>query len=153
VHTYYLLPSHRNFSYSNQPDGDKRSCQQKVEEAQTALKQSKEKNYYKILGVPRNADLKTIKKEYKRLALQWHPDKNADNKEQAEKMFQDISEAYEVLSDKELRAKYDRGEPVFENQGGGQQRGHHFNPNMFFHQGGGQHFRHGGGQRMHFNFG
>ena len=153
-----------------------------MEEAQVALKQSKEKNYYKILGVPRNADLKQIKKEYKKLALQWHPDKNED-KEKAEKMFQDISEAYgeliellvhlipwslqlisyipscskEILSDKELRAKYDRGEPVFENQGGGG-GAHHFNPNHFFHHGGGgQHFRHGGGrgggQRMHFNFG
>ncbi|KAL3787333.1 hypothetical protein ACHAWO_006259 [Cyclotella atomus] len=135
------------------PDGEKRQCQQKVEEAQVALKQSKEKNYYKILGVQRNADLKQIKKEYKKLALQWHPDKNED-KEKAEKMFQDISEAYEVLSDKEMRAKYDRGEPVFENQGHGG-GGHHFHPNHFFHHGGGggQHFRHGGGQRMHFNFG
>ena len=107
--------------------------------------------------MPRNADLKQIKKEYKKLALQWHPDKNED-KEKAEKMFQDISEAYEVLSDKELRAKYDRGEPVFDNQGGGGGHGHHFNPNHFFHRGGGgQHFRHGGGgggPRMHhFNFG
>ncbi|KAL7487100.1 hypothetical protein ACHAW6_012703 [Cyclotella cf. meneghiniana] len=139
------------------PDDKKRECNQKVEEAQVALKQSKEKNYYKILGVPRNADLKTIKKEYKKLALQWHPDKNADDKEKAEKMFQDISEAYEVLSDKELRAKYDRGEPVFENQGHGGGQTHHFNPNMFFHHGGGgQHFRHrggGGGQRVHFNWG
>eukprot|EP00804_Cyclotella_cryptica_P001514 CCRYP_003731-RA/>CCRYP_003731-RA protein AED:0.08 eAED:0.08 QI:304/1/1/1/1/1/3/76/544 len=139
------------------PDDKKRECQQKVEEAQVALKQSKEKNYYKILGVPRNADLKTIKKEYKKLALQWHPDKNSENKEAAEKMFQDISEAYEVLSDKELRAKYDRGEPVFENQGHGGGQSHHFNPNMFFHHGGGgQHFRQrggGGGQRMHFNWG
>ncbi|KAL7517918.1 hypothetical protein ACHAWX_002792 [Stephanocyclus meneghinianus] len=138
------------------PEDKKRECNQKVEEAKVALKQSKEKNYYNILGVPRNADLKTIKKEYKKLALQWHPDKNADDKEKAEKMFQDISEAYEVLSDKELRAKYDRGEPVFENQGHGGGQTHHFNPNMFFHHGGGgQHFRHGGGggQRVHFNWG
>ena len=61
-------------------------------------------------------------------------------------MFQDISEAYEVLSDKELREKYDRGEPVFENQGGGQQgQRHHMNPNQFFHQ----NFHQGGGQRQH----
>ncbi len=118
-----------------------------------ALKQSKEKNYYKILGVPRNAKLQEIKKSYRELALRWHPDKNTDDTETAEKMFQDISEAYEILSDKELRAKYDRGEPVFENQGGGggQQR-HHMDPNMFFQQ----HFRQqggGGGQRMHFRFG
>mmetsp|Transcript_37095 Transcript_37095/g.78298 ORF Transcript_37095/g.78298 Transcript_37095/m.78298 type:complete len:536 (+) Transcript_37095:262-1869(+) len=141
------------------PDDKKRECQQKVEEAQTALKQSKEKNYYKILGVPRNAAQKEIKKAYRDLALKWHPDKNADNKEEAEKMFQDISEAYEVLSDKEMRAKYDRGEDVFENQGGGGgQRRHHMDPNMFFQQhfrqgGGGGHHRGGGGQRMHFRYG
>lgn len=56
-------------------------------------------------------------------------------------MFQDISEAYEVLSDNEMRAKYDRGEPVFENQGHQGGGRHHMDPNMFFQQ----HFRHGGG--------
>jgi len=128
------------------PDDQKQHCKRKVEEAQVALKQSKEKNYYKILSVPRNAQLKEIKKSYRELALQWHPDKNTDNKEKAEQMFQDISEAYEVLSDKELREKYDRGEPVFENQGGGQQgQRHHMNPNQFFHQ----NFHQGGGQRQH----
>ncbi|KAL7428895.1 hypothetical protein ACHAXM_001709 [Skeletonema potamos] len=134
------------------PDDEKQHCQRKVEGAQVALKQSTEKNYYKILAVPRNAVLKEIKKSYRELALQWHPDKNTDNKEKAEQMFQDISEAYEVLSDKELRAKYDRGEPVFENQGGQQQQGrHHMDPNFFFHQnfhGGGA-----GGQRHHFRWG
>jgi DnaJ-class molecular chaperone len=62
------------------------------------LKQSKEKNYYKILGIPRTAGKKEIKSAYRKLALEWHPDKNED-KEKAEQMFQDISEAYEVLSD------------------------------------------------------
>jgi DnaJ family protein C protein 3 len=72
-------------------------------------------------------------------------------------MFADISEAYEVLSDEEMKAKYDRGEPVFDNQGGGGGGGHHFNPHQFFNQqfnggaGGGQ--RGGGGQRFHFNMG
>jgi DnaJ family protein C protein 3 len=133
------------------PDDQKQHCKRKVEEAQVALKQSTEKNYYKILSVPRNAKLKEIKKSYRELALQWHPDKNTDDKEKAEQMFQDISEAYEVLSDKELREKYDRGEPVFENQGGGQGHGqrHHMNPNMFFHQ----NFHQGGGQRHHFRWG
>lgn len=138
------------------PETEKQMCQRKVQEAQAALKQSKEKNYYKILDVPRNAKLKEIKKNYRELALKWHPDKNAENKEEAEKMFQEISEAYEVLSDKDMKAKYDRGEEVFENQGGGgggHQR-HHFNPNMFFQQGGGGGGRrHHGGQRMHFNHG
>ena len=153
-----IYPSYIIWTYEKQinniiqPDAEKQKCKQKVEQAQVALKQSKEKNYYKILGVPRNADLKQIKKEYKKLALQWHPDKNED-KEKAEKMFQDISEAYEVLSDKEMREKYDRGEPVFENQGHGGGGGHHFNPgqHFFHHGGGGQHFRRGG--NMHFNFG
>lgn len=149
---------HRAFEIA--PDSDKQACKQKVQEAETALKQSKEKNYYKVLGISRKANLKEIKKAYRELALKWHPDKNTDNKEEAEKMFQDISEAYEVLSDKELKDKYDRGEPVFENQGGGGGGGrHHMDPNMFFRQnfnnqggGGGGHQR-GGGQRMHFNFG
>jgi DnaJ-class molecular chaperone len=119
------------------------------------LRQSKEKNYYKTLGVGRNAKLKEIKKAYRELALKWHPDKNTDDTEQAEKMFQDISEAYEVLSDKELREKYDRGEPVFENQGGGGQQRHHMDPGMFFQQHfGGQRAHHGGGgQQFHFRFG
>ena len=69
-----------------------------------------------------------------------HPDKNSDNIEEAEKMFQDIGEAYEVLSDEEKRGKYDRGEDVFENQGGGG-RGSHMNAHQFFHQ----HFQQGGG--------
>jgi len=139
------------------PDDQKQHCKRKVEEAQVALKQSTEKNYYKILSVPRNAKLKEIKKSYRELALQWHPDKNTDDKEKAEQMFQDISEAYEVLSDKEMREKYDRGEPVFENQGHGGQhhqghhQGHHMNPNQFFHQ----NFHQGGhgGQRHHFRWG
>jgi DnaJ family protein C protein 3 len=124
----------------------KKEAQQKLQEAQVALKQSKEKNYYKILGLPRSASKKEIKKAYRELALKWHPDKNAEDKEEAEKMFQDISEAYEVLSDDELKGKYDRGEEVFENQGG--QRQHH-NAHQFFQQ----HFQHGGGgQRIHFRF-
>lgn len=78
-----------------------------------------------------------------------HPDKNTDKKEEAEKRFQDIGEAYEVLSDKELRAKYDRGEPVFENQGGS---GHHHNAHDFFRQ----QFHSqqgGGGTRFHVRYG
>lgn len=140
------------------PDGElKQQAHEKVKEAQVALKQSKEKNYYKILGIQRTATKKEIKSAYRKLALQWHPDKNPDNLEEAEKKFADIGEAYEVLSDEELKGKYDRGEPVFENQGGGGGGGgHHFDPRMFFNQqfhgGGGHHFQ-GGGQRFHFNMG
>ena len=136
---------------------EEKEAKKKVQEAQVALKQSKEKNYYKILGVSRTATAKEIKSAYRKLALQWHPDKvTEDQKVEAEKMFQDIGEAYEVLSDEELRAKYDRGESVFDNQGGQQ---HHTNPFQFYNQhfqgGGGQRFhqRQGGGQRFHFRYG
>lgn len=127
-------------------DEDKGEAQKKVQEAEVALKQSKEKNYYKILDVSRRADKKEIKKAYKEKALIWHPDKNPDNVEHAENMFAEIAEAYEVLSDDELRAKFDRGEDVFGNQGGGQGGGHGQGRNHFFHQGGPQfNFRQGGG--------
>jgi molecular chaperone DnaJ len=65
------------------------------------------KDYYAILGVPRNATEKEIKQAYRRLARKYHPDVNPGNKE-AEEKFKEISEAYEVLSDKEKREKYDR---------------------------------------------
>ncbi|XP_062972865.1 dnaJ homolog subfamily B member 2-like isoform X2 [Elgaria multicarinata webbii] len=65
-------------------------------------------DYYEALGVPRNASPDDIKKAYRKKALQWHPDKNPDNKEHAEQKFKEIAEAYEVLSDKSKREVYDR---------------------------------------------
>ncbi|XP_072504964.1 sterile alpha motif domain-containing protein 13 isoform X1 [Notamacropus eugenii] len=64
-------------------------------------------NYYKILGVPRNASSADIKKAYHQLALQVHPDKNPENREAAEKKFKQVAEAYEVLSDAKKRDDYD----------------------------------------------
>ena len=64
------------------------------------------KDYYKILGVPRNATQEEIKKAYRRLAMKYHPDKNKGNKE-AEEKFKEINEAYAVLSDPEKRRMYD----------------------------------------------
>ena len=121
-----------------------------LQKAQAALKQSKEKDYYKILGVRRDASKREIKSAYRKLALKWHPDKWVGEKgengkaEKAAKMFQDIGEASEVLGDDEKRGKFDRGEEVFENQGGGGgQRGG-------FPQG--FPFGGGGGQQFHFKF-
>ena len=65
------------------------------------------KNYYDILGVPKNAPEKDIKSSYRKLARKWHPDANPDNPRQAEEKFKDIQEAYEVLGDPEKRRKYD----------------------------------------------
>ncbi|MCP9259296.1 Chaperone protein DnaJ [Dirofilaria immitis] len=55
---------------------------------------------YNVLGVPRNADAVAIRKAYRKLALQWHPDKNPNNNEVAEKKFKRITQAYEILSDR-----------------------------------------------------
>jgi len=65
------------------------------------------KDYYKTLGVTKNASQDEIKKSYRKLALKYHPDKNKGNKESEEK-FKDIGEAYEVLKDPETRKKYDK---------------------------------------------
>jgi len=65
-------------------------------------------DFYEILEVSKTATDDEIKKSYRRLALKWHPDKNLSNKIPAEEKFKLISEAYEVLSDKDKRRKYDQ---------------------------------------------
>lgn len=65
-------------------------------------------DYYEVLGVPRTATEEDIRKGYRKQALRWHPDKNPNNKEQAEERFKLVSEAYEILSNKDKRQVYDR---------------------------------------------
>lgn len=65
-------------------------------------------DYYKILQVDRNAKDDDLKKAYRKLAMKWHPDKNPNNKKDAEAKFKQISEAYDVLSDPQKRAVYDQ---------------------------------------------
>ncbi|XP_038278248.2 dnaJ homolog subfamily B member 6-like [Dermochelys coriacea] len=63
--------------------------------------------YYEVLRIPCDASDKDIKKAYRKVALKWHPDKNPGNKEHTERKFKEITEAYEVLSDKSKRNLYD----------------------------------------------
>ncbi|KAK9096418.1 hypothetical protein Sjap_021915 [Stephania japonica] len=65
-------------------------------------------DYYNILKLSRNATEDDLKKSYRRLAMKWHPDKNQNNKKDAEAKFKQISEAYEVLSDPQKRTIYDQ---------------------------------------------
>lgn len=89
-----------------------------------------EKDFYKILGVSKDADAATIKKAYRKLAKDLHPDVNKGNAENEER-FKDVSEAYDVLSDAKRRAEYDEARTLF---GSGGFRGGPggFNPNDLF---------------------
>ncbi len=80
-------------------------------------------DFYAVLGVPRDASDDDIKKSYRRLAMQWHPDRNGGSKE-AEEKFKEITEAYDVLRDPQKRAAFDRyGEAGL--RGGSQQQYEH----------------------------
>ena len=116
------------------------------------------KDYYKILGVDKNASEKEIKKAFRKLALQYHPDKNKS--EGASDKFREISESYEVLSDPKKREQYDNeGEYSFSGTPGGGGHAHFFDLDDimkmfdddilsgFGH--GFDSFRHSGGERNH----
>lgn len=66
------------------------------------------KDYYKVLGIAKSASAEEIKKAYRKLALKWHPDRNPDDVQAAQGKFQEIGEAFEVLSDPEKKRIYDQ---------------------------------------------
>jgi molecular chaperone DnaJ len=66
------------------------------------------RDYYEVLGVEKNASADDIKRAYRRMAMKYHPDKNPNNKQEAEAKFKECAEAYEVLSDPEKRSPYDQ---------------------------------------------
>ena len=82
------------------------------------------RDYYEVLGVAKSADKNELKKAYRKLAVQYHPDKNPGDKA-AEEKFKEAAEAYEVLTDADKRARYDRfgHAGLNQNSGGGFQRG------------------------------
>src|ERR1700756_4082555 len=79
----------------------------------------RKRDYYEVLGLERTAGDEEVKKAYRRLAVQFHPDRNPGNK-QAEEKFKEINEAYQVLSDPEKRSQYDRfGHAALQGTGAG----------------------------------
>jgi len=122
--------------------------QELLHEAHTLLKRSKQKDYYKVLGVSRDAEEREIKKAYRRLSKQFHPDKASAQgytPEEAQQKMAAINEAYEVLSDPELKQRFDNGDDPNNPE---QQGGHPFHGSPFGHGQGGQQFffRQGPGQ-------
>lgn len=87
-------------------------------------------DYYKVLEVTKHSTTADIKKAYRKLALKWHPDKNPDNQDEANRKFKEISEAYEILSDAKKRRIYDDygAEGLNASARGGSRRDHDFDP-------------------------
>uniref|UniRef100_A0A0S1MIR4 J domain-containing protein n=1 Tax=Phakopsora pachyrhizi TaxID=170000 RepID=A0A0S1MIR4_PHAPC len=100
---------------------------ERLKRAQKGLKLSKQKDYYKVLGVPRNVDERALKKAYRKATLKAHPDKGGSQAKMTA-----LNEAYEVLSNPELRARYDNGDDPNDPQSGGS--------NPFFQGGSGGNF-------------
>ncbi|KAJ4321535.1 hypothetical protein N0V94_002854 [Neodidymelliopsis sp. IMI 364377] len=119
--------------------------QELLQKAHTLLKRSKQKDYYKVLGLTRDAGDRDIKKAWRKLTKLYHPDKASSQNttpEEAQKKMAAVNEAYEVLSDPELKERFDRGDDP--NNPEQQQGGNPFQGSPF---GGGQQFmfRQGGG--------
>ncbi|XP_014476717.1 PREDICTED: dnaJ homolog subfamily C member 7 [Dinoponera quadriceps] len=101
-------------------------------EAKLALKKSKRKDYYKILGIDKNASTDDIKKAYRKRAMVHHPDRHVNategEKKEQEKKFKEVGEAYGILSDPKKRSRYDRGHDIDDNEGF-----QDIDPNAMFH--------------------
>ncbi|KAF2752177.1 DnaJ-domain-containing protein [Sporormia fimetaria CBS 119925] len=145
----------RTLELAKEHHGNTDKIQEKLQKAHTLLKRSKQKDYYKVLGVSRDADEREIKKAYRKLSVKHHPDKAAANgitPEEAQKKMAAINEAYEVLSDPELKQRFDNGDDPNNPE---QQQQHPFQGASFNGFGGGQQFffrQGGGGGGQHFKF-
>ncbi|XP_048834795.1 dnaJ homolog subfamily C member 3a isoform X1 [Brienomyrus brachyistius] len=119
----------QDYESAREQSENDRQVKEGLEKAQRLLKQSKKRDYYKILGVKRTAQKKEIMKAYRKLAQQWHPDnfQDTEEKKRAEKKFIDIAQAKEVLTDPEMRSKFDQGDDPLdpESQRGGGPHFHH----------------------------
>lgn len=149
----------RDYRAAYDHDRGNADVRRSLKEAEHALKLSLRKDYYKILGVERDASDSEIKKAYRRLALAHHPDKNV-GVENNDQKFKEIAEAYDVLSDPQKRRRHDMGADVEDVGGMGGMDGFESNDFMsaFFTQmgGGGHPFAgmhgHGGGRQYGHTF-
>ncbi|KAI9892645.1 MAG: hypothetical protein M1814_001338 [Vezdaea aestivalis] len=131
--------------------------QQLQQEAQVLLRRSKQKDYYKVLEISRDSDERTIKRAWRRMTKIHHPDKAHHQgvaKEVAQKKMAAVNEAYEVLSNPELKARFDSGDDPNDQE----QQGQPFHGSPFGQGGGGQQFffrsgGSGGGQQFQFQGG
>lgn len=131
-----------------------------MNKVQRLQRMASRKDYYKILGVPRDASDKEIKRAYRKMAIEFHPDKWQGDKAEGEKKMAEINQAYEVLSNSELRQRFDNGDDPNDptggqgHYGGGGFQGHPFGGGgmPFFFQSGGGGGGHGGGQHFQFHF-
>lgn len=106
-------PAIGTLNHAKEANGNSHKLQELLQKAQTLLKRSKQKDYYKVLGVSRDADERDIKRAFRKLTVLHHPDKASQHgltEEDAQKKMAAINEAYEVLSDPELKERFDRGE-------------------------------------------
>ncbi|RKO90819.1 hypothetical protein BDK51DRAFT_15330, partial [Blyttiomyces helicus] len=144
----------RDYQKAHELDERNQRIIQGYNRAQRLLKQAGAKDYYKVLGVPRSASKREIKKAWRKLAQVWHPDVYRGDMpaDAVEKKMGEINEAYEVLNNDELRARFDNGDDPNDQQnrnpfaqGGG---------HPFFAQGGGFPFGAGGhgGPQFQFKF-
>lgn len=126
-------------NHANEHHPSSSQVQQLLQKAHTLQKRASQKDYYKVLGVSRDADDRTIKRAYRQLTKVHHPDKASARgigKEEAEKKMASINEAYEVLSDPELKARFDRGDDPNSQE----QQGNPFHGSPFGHGPNGQQF-------------
>lgn len=116
-----------------------------LKEAKAALKRSKRKDYYKILGIERTATDDEIKKAYRKRALVHHPDRHAnvtdEEKREQERKFKEVGEAYAILSDAQKKSRFDNGQDLDEVE---------FDPSQMYRQF--FHFAGDGGHGQSFSF-
>jgi len=139
-----------DYEEAQQLEPNDRGIAQSLRQAKLELKKSLRKDLYKVIGVGKHATESEIKKGYRKSAMQWHPDRHSagtdEEREEAEKRFKEVGQAFDILSDPQKKQKYDAGMDVEEINGGGGGGGgghQHVDPMDIFAQMGG--FPGGGG--------